>query len=491
MVKFNFAFRHEPFAHQLAELERSCELPARGLLWEMGTGKSCPTIQTAAHLYLSKKITGMLVLAPDGIHTNWLMEGDGQIDEHLPKAVGKVHKLLWQTSKSKQVGYGRTVKAFLEERGGFAILASTYDAIMTEAGSAAIKKFLDTRRCLYVLDESLRIKTPSAKRARRVLASAKYAPFRRILTGTPIDNSPFDIFMQLKFIDENCWNEIGCNTFSAFKATFGIWQKVSLSEGRQFDKLVSYKNLDLLKQIVDKYCSRLMKSDVLKHLPQKLYKRRTFELNSEQRRVYNDLRTEYMSWLAGGGVVTAELAITRMIRMQQITSGYIPADQEKDLRLLGEKNPRLETLVEALEDVPGKAIIWGKYDIDIDTIAQRLRADGHKVVTYDGRTPDEDRVAAVRGFQNGDARYFVAKPSAAGEGLTLTAAHYVVYYNNSFRLGERQQSEDRAHRIGQKNAVTYIDIVAEDSIDEYILKRLRSKRDVASQVTGDKLESWI
>ena len=224
---------------------------------------------------------------------------------------------------------------------------------------------------------------------------------------------------------------------------------------------------------------RKLKSEVL-DLPEKIYTRRTFDLNPEQRRIYDKLEKDYPADLNGGSEVTADLAIVRMLRMQQITSGYV-GDDEDELVMLGD-NVRMKCLRDVLEDVTGPCIIWAKFSPEIDAIRAMLGETD--AVYFDGRTSDEDKERAKVRFQKeGSARFFVAKASAAGRGLTLHRAKTVIYASTSFKLEERLQSEDRAHRAGMSNEpVTYI--------DSYIIRALRKKRDLASEVTGDTLPTW-
>lgn len=479
-----FQFKTKPYAHQLEEFEHSRDLPARALWWEMGVGKTKPVIDTAAHLYLSGKIRSMLVLAPDGVHTNWITD---EIPAHM---VVDAATFLWETRRKNTKQFKEAFAEFLKHD-GFSVLAMTYDAIMTDDAAKAVRKFLDTRPCLYVLDESTRIKTAKAKVTMRVLASAKYAPYRRVLNGTPVSDSPFHSYTQCKFVDPNAWAALGINNYSQFKAFFGIWEnRIRKDTKRTWPHLMSYRALELMHEVVDSMGSRLLKEDVL-DLPPKSYTKRYYDLSSDQRRMYDELRADYQAWFGDGSAITAELAIVRQTRLQQVCSGYIPADEESELRMICGTQPRLKLLMDTLADIPHACIIWAKYNIDVDIIQEALTVAGITHVVYDGRTAQDARAARKQIFQNGKAKVFLAKPSVAGRGLTLTAAQTVIYYNNSFVLDDRLQSEDRAHRIGQEHPVTYIDLVASNTIDQHILNVLRTKRDVAACVTGDELPPWI
>lgn len=483
-----YQFKTRPFAHQQDCWEKTRHKKAYAIFWEQGTGKTKLTIDTLAWLFMEHHVDALLVLAPNGVHRNWISD---ELPAHLPNEIAdKMRAYIYFSKTAKNVSSIREQKEVLNHN-GLAVVAMSYDALMTEHGAKFAKDFLTKRKCLYVLDEATRIKNPKAQRTKRVLASAKYAPFRRILTGTPVANSPFDIYAQLKFLDDFCWSSLGIGSYTVFKAHFGIWEKkYNGQQGREFMSLVAYRNLDDLHKVVDVHGSRVTKAQVL-DLPPKLYSKRYFKLSPPQAQLYEQLRDNFMADL-GEQQVTAALAIVRLLRLQQVTSNYIPVDEDStDLRQINVENPRIELLRDVVDDIPHKFIVWAKFQKDIDLIMEALRADKVEAVQYDGRTSAEDRATAIERFQRGDAKAFVANPAAASEGLTLHAAKTVIYYNNSFKLTDRLQSEDRAHRIGQHSPVGYIDLVAEGTVDEHITKALCSKLNVASLITGDKLKDWI
>lgn len=483
MSDWSYPWKTQPFEHQRKWWEETRAKQSFAVLWEQGTGKSKLTVDTAAYLYMAGEIDCLVVVAPNGVHRNWIVN---EVPTHMP-TVTNWRGLSWQSNKAATVRAQQEAKELLHHR-GLAVLAMSYDAVMTTAGDTYLQNILKARKALLVLDESARIKNPAAKRTTRIMARGKGARFRRILTGTPIANSPFDVFSQFGFLDPDVWVPIGCRTFTAFKTYFGVWaERYDPRSGRKFRELLRYKNLDKLAEITAKVSTRVTKKDVL-DLPDKVYTKRYFELAREQAKHYNAMRDSFIIQHQAGEA-TALLAITQLLRFQQLTSGFVPLDDGNILKL--DDNPRLKLLEEIVEDTTGKMIIWAKFTQEINDIIGMLAANGVEAVRYDGQTSAEDRAAAIESFQNGSARAFVANPSAAGEGLTLHAATTVVYYSNSFKLTERLQSEDRAHRIGQKHPVLYIDIVGTDTIDEQIVEALRGKLDIASVITGDKLKEWI
>jgi len=489
----------EPYAHQRELFERTRELESYALFWEMGCGKTKPVIDTIGERFEAGSINAALILAPKAVAPNWVND---ELPAHMPdRVMERAAVFLWDTGKATNKGYQAKLAKFLATPPDrLAILVMSYDAVMTERkpgakrglmkGREAAKAVLTDRETMMVLDESARIKNPDAKRTKRVQAAGRHAKMRRVLTGTPVPNSPFDVYSQLRFLDPDVWKRMGCGTFASFKAMFGVWvEHVRNDNGQRFKQLVDYQNLAILHKAVDAMGDRLLKDDVL-DLPPKMYQRMTFDMSKEQRALYEKLRDEFMVWLDTGDLITAPLAITRMLRLQQVTSGYCPTDDGNTVLI--EPNPRLALLGEIVEDIPHQAIIFGKFQHDVDLIAELMKKQGRTFVTYDGRTKTDDRENARKSFKAGDAQFFVANPAAAGEGLTLHMAKTVVYYNTSFRLSDRLQSEDRAHRAGMDDRpVTYIDLVARGTIDAHIIRALRTKVDLAAQITGDKAKDWI
>lgn len=481
-----YPFRTTPFPHQQEEFHHSRSLAVRALFWEQGTGKSKEVIDETSWLAMHGEVDGWLIIAPNGVHRNWVVE---EIPTHMPEVLLERVAMHWYSgdqhhTRAHQAAVDRVLR---HTPGELAVLAMSYDSLMTEHGRQTARAFLTSRRCMYSLDESRRVKSPTAKRTKRVLASGIYAPYRRILNGTPVANGPFDIYSQILFLDPDFWDRHGVSSFAGFKTMFANFKPIKVAGGRIITVVESYKNLDLLSKWLSEISSRKTKEEVL-DLPPKLFTRRSFEMTEVQRKIYNELRDDFITFLDSGDEVTAPLAITRLLRMQQVTCGYLPPDASGVLVDISDKNPRLELLKELCEDLPHKAIIWARFRRDIDKITEHL---GEKAVRYDGGTTDEQRADAIERFQRGDAQFFVGNAQAAGEGLTLHAAQTVIYYSQDYNLGNRLQSEDRAHRIGQKHPVNYIDIVASRTVDENIAAALVKKLDVACQVTGDSLRTWL
>jgi SNF2 family DNA or RNA helicase len=259
--------------------------------------------------------------------------------------------------------------------------------------------------------------------------------------------------------------------------------------GRSIQVVHKFQNLSELSDIVKRFSYRVLKEDCL-DLPPKNWIKRHIQLSKEQQKVYDQMKKTALATL-NGKVTSTMTVITQLMRLQQITCGHFVADDGTTQEI---KNNRITELMDVLDEIEGKAIIWGHWQKDIRNIVgeiEKVHGPG-SVVSYYGLTPQDERQDNIRKFQSDPrCRFLVGTPSTGGYGITLTAANTVIYYSNGYDLEKRLQSEDRAHRIGQKKNVTYIDIIAEKTVDEKIQESLRKKINIASEVMGEELRAWI
>lgn len=476
----------QSFPHQEEHLQNHKDRKAWGLFWEQGTGKTRPIIQTCEHLFRNKKINAMLVVAPPGVERNWNTD---ELPVHLSKDVK--HKVfVFNSKKSANKSHIKEIDELISF-GGLSILLISYPAFMTKIGKGVVWNFLKKRQTLYVLDESQNIKTPKAKRTISINASSKYAEYKRILTGTPVSIGAFDYYSQIRFLDNEFWKSKGIDNFHDYKQYFGIWLtaeevKRELGWNRNFDELKGYQNLDKLIKWLEEISDRKTKD--LLNLPPKLFTKRYFDMTNYQRKIYDELVEEYIYQFENGAILEADMAMVRLLRLQQIICGYVPVDGDEPVELLG-KNPRIELLKEICDTTFTQGIIWARFRYDIDQIMEMLGTDA---VRYDGSIDADEAEQNKLKFQRGEVKWFVSTAQRGGPGLTLHMAKTVIYYSNSFRLIDRLQSEDRAHRAGMdNNAVNYIDLVCNNSVDESIIENLKNKLDIASSINGDKLREWL
>jgi SNF2 family DNA or RNA helicase len=335
------------------------------------------------------------------------------------------------------------------------------------------------------IDESTTIKNPKAKRTKNILELTNLCKYRRIMTGSPVTKNPLDLFTQCYFLDPFHLNH---ESYYSFRMRYAVMKTAHIS-GRSIQLVAGFKNLAELSDKLKPFSYRVLKEDCL-DLPSKIYMKREIQLTSEQKKLYEQMRKEALATL-NGKTVTTMTALTQLMRLHQITCGHFSAD---DGTIQEIKNNRLAELLDVLEEVEGKAIIWAHYQHDVKNIFKLLedKYGPGSVVHYYGKTLPEQRDYAIKNFKDNDkVRFFVGTPQTGGYGITLVQANTVIYYSNGYDLEKRMQSEDRAHRIGQKKVVTYVDIIAEDTVDTKIVKSLRKKINIASKVMGEELKSWI
>ena len=476
----NYRFKSKPYEHQLVALEKSWDKEEFAYFMEMGTGKSKVLIDNIAMLYDKGKINAAMIIAPKGVYRNWL---SSEIPTHMPSHI-QYKSVLWtaSTSKTKDKEY----QSLFETDYNLHIFIMNVEALSTPKGMTFARKFLSCHNTLIAVDESTTIKTPKAARTRNIISIANLAKYRRILTGSPITKSPLDLYTQCKFLNEHL---LGFSSYYSFQNRYACMVDKWFG-GRKVSVIKSYQRLDELSKSIEPFSYRVLKEDCL-DLPDKIYIRREIELTEEQLKMYQSMKLVAMAALKGK-VVKAPHVLTQLMRLHQITCGHVMTETGEIVDI---ENNRLKELVNILEEVESKVIIWSHYTHDIRKISAELRKiyGEDSVVEYYGETDSEIRQESIDKFQDprSSVRFFVGNPQTGGYGITLTAASTVIYYSNGYDLEKRLQSEDRAHRIGQKKSVTYIDLIAEKTVDEKIVKALRKKINIASEVLGEDLKEWI
>jgi SNF2 family DNA or RNA helicase len=473
----NYPFKTIPKKHQYEDFERSKDSEFFGLLWEMGLGKSKEAIDTMCYLYTTGKINACLILANNGSYRNWSDGEDAELKKHCWDDVMKEAYIgVWKEDSGDIISE-------IVVQGTLLIFVMNVEALAYEKGRTAAMAFVKKRKVLLICDESTTLKNKDAARTKAAVKIAGMCSYRRIMTGTPITNSPLDIYSQCQMLHPKA---LGFSSYYAFRAYYAKMVTVPMGQ-RSFMKVSGYQNLDVLTKSLKKFCSIRKKEECL-DLPPKIYQKYSVELTDEQEKIYEQMRDDAIVELSNS-IVTAPLMITRMMRLHQLVCGNLVDDDGLNHPV---KSNRIKALLEVLEEAPGKVIIWATYRANIKEIADAIAREygGDTVVTYYGDTSSDDRVVAVEGFQNGKIRFFVSNKSGA-YGLTLTAASLVVYYSNNYELEVRLQSEDRAHRIGQDKSVTYVDLVSKGTVDEKIIKALRSNKEIADVVLGVDWKQWI
>ena len=478
-----YRYKTKPYDHQLQALKKSWAQKNYALFMEMGTGKSKVLVDNIAMLYDNGAIRAALIVAPKGVYKNW---DQIEFPVHLPDHVEHT-KVLWEANitKKKQA----ELDTLFDGKEELKILIMNVEAFSTSKGLDFAHSFLNIflGRALIGIDESTTIKSPTAKRTKNILTIGELAKYRRILTGSPVTKSPLDLYSQCEFLDP--WL-LGHNSYYSFRARYANMVKRNFG-GRSVQLVTSYRRLDELGDKLDNFSYRVLKEDCL-DLPDKVFTKRIVELSKEQKEIYAQLKETALAFTEDGKVMSTVNVMTQLMRLHQETCGTFKADDGTVKHL---PNNRIQALMDCLEETDGKVIIWATYREDIKKIVESLKkAYGEaSTVEYHGGVDATLRQSNIAQFQekNGPTRYFVGNAQTGGYGITLTAANTVIYFSNSYDLEKRLQSEDRAHRIGQTGSVLYIDLIAEKTIDERIVKALRTKVNIANEIMGEDLKNWI
>jgi SNF2 family DNA or RNA helicase len=472
-----YKYKSKPFAHQKKALEMSWDKEVFAYFMEMGTGKSKVLIDNIAMLYNAGKINGALIVAPKGVYKNWFdQEIPNHMPDYIPKKVG-----LWKTKPNAP-----DLKPLFSTGAELHILIMNVEAFSTKKGVQFAEKFLNSHKALMAIDESTTIKNPGALRTKTIVSLRPLTKYRRILTGSPVTKSPLDLFTQCYFLDPYLLDQ---SSYYVFRTRYAVCRKINVS-GRSVEIVVGYRNLAELSEKLKPFSYRVLKDDCL-DLPKKTFMKRTVELTAEQKKVYKQMKQEAIAFL-NGKMVTSATVITQLMRLHQITCGHFKSN---DGTVQDLKNNRISELLDIIQEVEGKAVIWAHYRHDIEKIVEAIskKYGENTVVTYFGDTSTEDRQKAIKKIQDKESpvRFIVGTPQTGGYGITLTGASTMIYYSNGYDLEKRMQSEARIDRIGQEKPMTYIDIMAEDTIDDKIVKSLRNKVNIATEIMGEELKAWI
>jgi SNF2 family DNA or RNA helicase len=473
---WKYPYKTKPYEHQRNALNESAEKVQWAYFMEMGTGKTKVTIDNIAYLYFQRKITAALIIAPKSVYTVW----ESEIETHLPDQLKyKIYK--WNLDKPNE--YDK-----LNDYKDLRIFLINVEALSTKRGYQGCVDYLTKNKLNFVvLDESTTIKNRSAKRTKNILGLRQLSHIRRILTGSPITKSPLDLFTQCQFLSPEL---LGFSSYLAFRNRYAEMTDIPVGSGRFISVPKYYKRLEELETKLKFFSTRIRKDQCLDLKP-KIRQKRYIELEGEHKKIYDRLRHSALA-IVEDSTISFSNKLTEIIKLHQVCNGFTKDDEGK---IIGLHKQKLNTLDEVLEETDGKVIIWANYLYNIHEIRDFLikKYGEESVVSIFGAVSVLERKNAVERIQKDDkCRFLVGNPTTGGFGLTLTACNTVVYYSNSYNLEVRMQSEDRAHRMGQKESVLYIDIVAKNTLDEAIMKSLTNKGQIAAKTLGEEdLRSWL
>jgi len=474
MNKKIYPFKREPRDHQLKCWDMAKDEDEFAKFMDMGTGKSKVLIDNICYLYDNDKIDAALICSFKGTYADW-------ITDHLPKDMPDhiAYKvLLWDSSKAANKGFKAKFEDICRPCDELRILVMNTEGLSSKGPIEAAYRFVSGSRTMMAVDESTMIKNHKAKRTIAATNIGRQAMYRRIMTGRPIVQNPLDVFAQVEFLGHHL---LGFASYYSFRSRYALLEDQYVSRDRIVKKVVGFQRIDELIENLKDFSFQIYKKDCL-DLPDKVYETVRVNLTKEQKDLYEQMlalaTTEYQN-----EVLTATNALSVLLRIHQITCGIFPVPDGENKLL---DNEKMSALMSTIDEMSGKIIIWAGYKDNIRNIVQTLRKEfGDETVgDYYGDTSQVLRRENIERFQNPDdsMRFFVGSPQTGAFGITLTAASNVIYYSNTFNLEHRLQSEDRAHRIGQTNKVTYVDIITSNTVDEQILGALMNKKKLSDLV---------
>lgn len=437
-----------------------------GLLFEMGCGKTLTAIMIAGTAYQMGKVEKVLVVAPTSVCS------------------------VWPKDFAEFADFKANIKVLLGDKNRRLKLLNDLDNFPFKALKVAVINYESTWRegifdALYewnadmiICDESQRIKSHDAEQSKAMHRLGDQAKYKLILSGTPVQNNAIDLYSQYRFLDPTIF---GTN-FYQFRNRYAIMG------GFNRHQIVGYKDLDQLIQKEHSIAYRVTKDEAL-DLPEQTFLQRYITMSAKEKNIYDRIKRESFAELESGGQISATTVLTKLLRLQQFTGGFLVADGEEKPELVskGKLNALEEIVDDYVVDAGKKLVIFARFRPEIDIIGQMLKKKKLRYGEIYGDVKLEDRGDIVKDFQtNPETMVFLAQIDTAGLGITLTAADTCVYYSVNFNYAAYSQSLARIHRIGQKNACTYIHLITEGTIDEVVLKALAKKEDLAKTV----VDTW-
>lgn len=460
------------------------------LWWEPGTGKSKAILdQTLAIINDNEpNINTLVVIGPNKLVDNWI---NTEVPKHWPKElISKCNFYLANSSKFKSKREAE-LRKYLVNAPNFLVVTIPYDSCTAKEPSTWLNYLINNRRCFVVLDESVRIKTPSTVTSKFLVGNRNRkglnasCAMRRVLTGTPITQNIFDLYSQVEFACPGFWQSKGLANYSAFKQHFGIFKKRFLNNGVSFDELIDFRNTEQLKQWLPEISSRMLKPN---DLPPKIYMPDVnFTLSKKERECYDSLDRELFAYIDSNTTIEVNGVLALLAKLRQASSGILYSRDENGELIThkttdNEFTSRQQALYDLLETFPEdhQTIIWFTYREEKEQIKRVCEKLKEKYVVYEG-TPEECFRKETE-YKEGKAKYFIANPMVAGEALTLINTKSMIYYSHDPRLRLRIQSEDRAHRLGLNHSVNYYNIMGLDTKDQRMVELLIKKAALAKDI---------
>lgn len=473
--------------HQLDELEQHGTKKARGLLWGMRTGKSRVIVDSANALRDGGNIRGGLIFAPNGVHMNWVRK---QIPFHSwPGMSWEAQHWSSNFAREEPRLWSERFNSLLRSKADMKWFTVNSESLIMPAVQEAIKQFLSSvhGEVLAVADESVDFRTPGSKRTKLARSLFKKLPYRRILDGTALMNSPLHAFSQFELLEPGA---LGFRTFEQFKSYHSVWRQAKTKSGRYYPALDRYTNLETLRENIGDYASVVLREDC-DDMPDLLPIEVVVEMSEPQKRAYLELVERNLLEFENGAEIDALEGGKRAVKFHQIVSGFA-IDDFGDIQSVDDDPPILQELRRQVADAP-KFIVWCRFREDIRRVSVALREMGLKIVEYHGGVPQGLRAENVDQFNNDPATVgFVGQPQAGGRGLELPC-DLIVWYSSTYDAIIRNQANERGTIMGGRS-VSIVTLATPGTVHDDIIASAEGKVRVGDWVSGsglrDKLKEW-
>ena len=467
------------WAHQAKEYQIGRDKRARALIWPMRSGKTKACIDKAVYQHTRGTIEGVIVIAPNGVHINWVMN-------EIPKWAPKSAAFAWETTRRVDFDQMAKFEAMLGHA-GLKWFAINMEALKHLDCRRDINKFLVScrRKFMLIVSESHHFGHAGAKRTYFARSLARHAAFRQIESGTPLLNSPLRAFSQYELLEKGA---LGFEKYTQFALHFATFEKGRRGNGRTYQKVAAYKNMDELRSKLVRFSSVVLR-DEIHDMPALLSVERPIVMSEAQRRAYLQMVSHHLAEIGDNTVEAAEGGV-RVQKLQQILNGYLM--QNGEIITVDDDAPIYDALIdEVYGTLPGKTLIWCRYREDIRRVVAKLRRAGFNPLEYHGGVPMRQREPTRRAFHEIN-RYnpMVGQPGAGGEGLDFSAADAVLYFSAVPNAIMIRQSEERATVKGGRT-VSLVRLRSYGTVDDRIWQIVDGKASLADSVSGTGLRDLL
>jgi hypothetical protein len=432
-----------------------------GLFMEMGTGKTKALLDIAFYKYLTNQIDCLLIFAPNDVHSNWIHI---EIPKHAPKDLP--YKLFeWRSGSSPDKITAR--KIALQRNPDFLrVAAVNIEALVSDKARDFCLSYVRSGRCMTVIDESITIKNREAERTKAVFKLRDLSEYRAILSGQPISQGVQDLYSQLAWLSPEITGMPDYKSFQAKYLVMGGWEN---------RKVVDYRNIEDLQQKIDKHCLRV--TDAVLNLPTPLVFERNVYMTQQQTDIFMNLKENFILDLGNGVITDVNMAMTRVMKMQQVVWGYTRDEEGKVVEL---ENNRVKYQVDMVEETGYKSIIACAYVPEMYMLQREFEKRKIPVLIANGSV--KDKFAVVQAYeQTNDYKAIIAN-QAICRGHTMVSTRLFSYYSLLTNLEIYDQFWRRAQRKGQMQTLNVCHLITPKTPDVKNMNNLMRKKSTATTV---------